>query len=334
MHCFLHIGVEKTGTTSIQKFLYLNRSLLNQNGYQLTDSLSKPNNTGITVLSLSSFKSEEIKHFSDVSTEEKFNKKKQFLKWGIKEEVKKAKLGSKFIFSNEHMHSLLSSREEIDFLKKFLQSVGFSDFTVIVFVRPIIEMVRSRRSTAFKNANINIHPRLQDASKENFPYLFNLKESLNKWISVFGKSNIKAVRFDSRDKDLLYKKFLDVINLDFRNINFAIPEILNKSLSYEAMLSLYTNRSAILKRYKKRKDLINFIKEFKNEFTQQSGNKISIFEDILRSFETRFREDNLFILKEFNIDLQTNSKIQSEQIINHNLLKDLDKYIISCVENN
>ena len=58
MHCFLHIGVEKTGTTSIQKFLYLNRALLNQNGYQLTDSLSKPNNTGITVLSLSSLKNE------------------------------------------------------------------------------------------------------------------------------------------------------------------------------------------------------------------------------------------------------------------------------------
>ena len=334
MHCYLHIGVEKTGTTSIQKFLYLNRSLLNQNGYQLTDSLSKPNNTGITVLSLSSFKSEEIKHFSDVSTEEKFNKKKQFLKWGIKEEVKKAKLGSKFIFSNEHMHSLLSSREEIDFLKKFLQSLGFTDFTVLVFVRPIIEMVRSRRSTAFKNANIYIHPRLQDASKENFPYLFNLKESFNKWISVFGKKNIKVMRFDSSDKDLLYKKFLDGINLDFGDINFKVPEISNKSLSYEAMLSLYTNKSKILKRYKRRNNLMNFIQEFEREFLHQNGNKISIFEDILRSFETRFREDNLFILKEFNIDLRTNSEIKSEQIINYNLLKDLDKYIISRLGNN
>ena len=90
MHCFLHIGVEKTGTTSIQKFLYLNRALLNQNGYQLTDSLSKPNNTGITVLSLSSLKNEEIKYFSVVSSEQKFNKKKQFLKRSINEEVKKA----------------------------------------------------------------------------------------------------------------------------------------------------------------------------------------------------------------------------------------------------
>ena len=334
MHCFLHIGVEKTGTTSIQKFLYLNRALLNQNGYQLTDSLSKPNNTGITVLSLSSLKNEEIKYFSVVSSEQKFNKKKQFLKWRIKEEVKKAKPGSKFIFSNEHMHSLLSSREEIDFLKRFLESIGFTDFTVLVFVRPIIEMVRSRRSTAFKNANINIHPRLQDASKENFPYLFNLKESFNKWISVFGKKNIKVMRFDSRDKDLLYKKFLDGIDFDFKDINFAIPEISNKSLSYEAMLSLYSNKSEILKRYKKRKHLMNFIQELKNEFMHQNGNKISIFEDILKSFETRFKEDNLFILKEFNIDLKTNYEIQSEQTINYNLLKDLDKYIISRLGNN
>ena len=68
---------------------------------------------------------------------------------------------------------------------------------------------------------------------------------------------------------------------------------------------------------------MNFIQELKNEFMHQNGNKISIFEDILRSFETRFREDNLFIPKEFNIDLLTNSEIKSEETINYNLLKDL-----------
>ena len=62
--------------------------------------------------------------------------------------------------------------------------------------------------------------------------------------------NIKVMRFDSSDKDLLYKKFLDGINLDFGDINFKVPEISNKSLSYEAMLSLYSNKSEILKRYK------------------------------------------------------------------------------------
>jgi len=334
MHCYLHIGVEKTGTTSIQKFLYLNRALLNQNGYQLTDSLSKPNNTGITVLSLSSLKNEEIKYFSVISSEEKFNKKKQFLKWSIKEEVKKAKPGSKFIFSNEHMHSLLSSREEIDFLKKFLQSIGFTDFTVLVFVRPIIEMVRSRRSTAFKNAIINIHPRLQDASKENFPYLYNLKESFNKWISVFGKRNIKVMKFDSSDKDFLYQKFLGAVNLEAKDIHLLIPEISNKSLSYEAMLSLFNKKNEILKKYKKRKHLINFIQKLKNDFSQHYGNKIAIFEDILRSFENRFEEDNIYIFKEFNVDLKTNLEIQSEQIVNNDLLKDLDEYIIMHLEKN
>ena len=58
---------------------------------------------------------------------------------------------------------------------------------------------------------------------------------------------------------------------------------------------------------------MNLIQEFEREFLHQNGNKISIFEDILRSFETRFREDNLFIQKEFNIDLLTNSEIKSEQ---------------------
>ena len=79
---------------------------------------------------------------------------------------------------------------------------------------------------------------------------------------------------------------------------------------------------------------MNFIQELKNEFMHRNGNKISIFEDIFKSFETRFKEDNLFIIKEFNIDLKTNYEIQSEQKINYNLLQDLDKYIISRLGNN
>ena len=106
----------------------------------------------------------KIKYFSVVSSEQKLNKKKQFLKRRINEEVKKAKPGSKFIFSNEHMHSLLSSREEIDFLKGSTKSWIYR-FHSFSFCKTNSEMVRSRRSTAFKNGNINIHPRLQDASR-------------------------------------------------------------------------------------------------------------------------------------------------------------------------
>ena len=41
MNCVLHIGIEKTGTTSLQEFFVLNQeSLLSQN-YKITHSLGK-----------------------------------------------------------------------------------------------------------------------------------------------------------------------------------------------------------------------------------------------------------------------------------------------------
>ena len=45
--CILHIGTEKTGTTSIQKFLATNRTLLKANGVLYPLSPGKVNHIGL-----------------------------------------------------------------------------------------------------------------------------------------------------------------------------------------------------------------------------------------------------------------------------------------------
>ncbi|HEC1770809.1 TPA: hypothetical protein R1738_001409, partial [Campylobacter lari] len=40
MTCYLHIGTPKTGTTSIQSFLYKNKELLNNKGYYCTEYMT------------------------------------------------------------------------------------------------------------------------------------------------------------------------------------------------------------------------------------------------------------------------------------------------------
>jgi hypothetical protein len=44
MHCILHIGTEKTGTTLIQNWLYENKDALSAQGIGLTETGEKANN--------------------------------------------------------------------------------------------------------------------------------------------------------------------------------------------------------------------------------------------------------------------------------------------------
>ena len=49
MKCILHIGTEKTGTTSLQAFLNLNREILAEQGYLFTKSTGLQNNRSLPV---------------------------------------------------------------------------------------------------------------------------------------------------------------------------------------------------------------------------------------------------------------------------------------------
>ena len=50
MNCILHIGIEKTGTTSLQEFFILNQNILLSQNYKITHSLGKINNSGLVQL--------------------------------------------------------------------------------------------------------------------------------------------------------------------------------------------------------------------------------------------------------------------------------------------
>lgn len=47
MQIILHIGTEKTATTTLQRFLYQNRKTLLEAGYGLSDVLDRPNNRAL-----------------------------------------------------------------------------------------------------------------------------------------------------------------------------------------------------------------------------------------------------------------------------------------------
>jgi hypothetical protein len=81
LKAIVHIGTEKTGTTSIQRYLYLNREKLRRAGYHFIESAGDTNNRALPAYCVSDKKFDDFFQEKGITTpEEKEHFKQTFLK--------------------------------------------------------------------------------------------------------------------------------------------------------------------------------------------------------------------------------------------------------------
>ena len=151
MRCVLHIGTEKTATTTLQDFVYSNRKALLKFGVCLSDVLGKTNNRKLVAY----FQPYLDDYYYDnmINSEEK----RQLHFDGFVEAFEKeiAALSAKadvLLITSEHFHSRLQTIESISRLKGFLEQF-FESITVICFFREQSAVAASLYSTSIKNKN-------------------------------------------------------------------------------------------------------------------------------------------------------------------------------------
>lgn len=64
MKCFLHIGTEKTATTTIQSFLSLNRKRLREYGYFYPESIGFLNHSSLSIAAYELTKRDDLTNWS------------------------------------------------------------------------------------------------------------------------------------------------------------------------------------------------------------------------------------------------------------------------------
>jgi len=224
----LHIGTEKTGTTTIQEFLHLNRNLLAGMGIYFPKSIGVrnhrplaswclPDNRNDIYLRMNNLTGCHERKAWKVAFIEKFEEELVHMKPEIK----------RVIISSEHFSSLLNQPSEIETLKLLLDK-WFSHIKVIVYLRRQDLLAVSLFNTAMK-AGLRQKSIFVGFSPQ-YKY-FGYKNLLDKWCLVFGKGSIHPCIFEKwewKNNDLL---------ADFRNIcripeglNYKLPE--DKNLSY------------------------------------------------------------------------------------------------------
>lgn len=221
----LHIGTEKTGTTSIQEFIYKNRKLLRRRGIHLSDVLGTPNNQKL-VAYFQEHIDDFLKDHRVSSAEEKAAFFAGFLD-SFREEVDKhVRPGQTLCVTSELFHSRIREPSSVIGLQNYLASM-FDDIKILCYIREQSSLATSFYSTTVKAGNAGGFEHFLHSVQPSDHY-YNYEIFLEKWRAAFG---LHAMRVRVFDKEQLYEGNIlkDVLlelneGIDFSEFAFDIPE--------------------------------------------------------------------------------------------------------------
>lgn len=182
----LHIGTEKTGTTTLQAFLEVNREALARQGFVYLKTPGLSNSRKLVMCCMDDDQvDEEIELAGIIDPDVRERWRKDFLR-DLKEECSTLNPGQTAIISSEHFHSRLTTESGIERLHRLLSDMGFMP-QIVVYLRRQDELAASLYNTLIRNgySQSKIFPETTNLD----PY-FNYESLLNKWSSVFGKENL------------------------------------------------------------------------------------------------------------------------------------------------
>ncbi len=295
MKIYLHIGTEKTGTTSIQSFLAGNRDELLKHKIMYSKVLGDPNNIRLSIALQDTDKIDDSRIHSKVTTEENILDFRKDLGNKLKEEIQKEN-PEILIISSEHLSSRMNRQAEIDRLKLFLNEFS-DDITVIVYLRRQDKFFESLYSTAIKKGHVmDFTFPVVGQERQDFHY----NKMLTLWENTFGLENIRVNIFD---KSKLFQE--DVVS-DFVH-TLKLPIKYEKEKEKKENLSFGRKKLSFLKEFN------SFVPEIiKHRVNPVRGNieklleKIDIndlpvkMSDIEKSkFSERFEAENKEICKRY-----------------------------------
>jgi hypothetical protein len=186
----LHIGAEKTGTTSIQEFLALNRSALRSAGIWFSSAFGGRNHLKLTLASVDP-KRAILRQARYAALQKDLVTFRERVRLELDRDVRKSG-ASRLVLSNEHMHSQLHTAEELIRLKSLLPAA--EAVSIVFYVRRQDRTAVSLYSTALKaggkRAGFTFDSTRGKALRYDYAAAFKL------WASVFGEQAVRVRIFD------------------------------------------------------------------------------------------------------------------------------------------
>lgn len=194
--CILHIGTEKTATTSVQQTLFANIDRLAEHKIVYPRLGPQVPHSGLVVY-VAQNKSRVEDLFVDAGfpiggSVRAFEGRMQ----RMLDAATRAAPDALFILSTEHAHSRLLDPAEVRRLRKFLRRY-FDDIEIVVYLRRWDRVARSHYSTGLKNGETRA---FDFAAYRDGPYL-DYAGLLDRWSAAFGADKLSVAIYEDAIRD-------------------------------------------------------------------------------------------------------------------------------------
>ncbi len=291
----------KTGTTSIQGFLSLNRDALKAAGWTLPKSPGLPNQTRLAAYARSpSNWNDDLFVARGINDLDKLEQFRVAFASDLRAEIA-ASNTENYIMSSEHCSGRLRTIGEVQMLHDLLYSM-FDNIRILLYVRRQDDFVTSIYATSVRVGNVKkfTSANIRWQSGCDFQHL------LQPWISVFGEQSIILRLFDKRamrNEDLV-NDLCGVLNLDL-SPSLVQPPRLNQSydekiLEFLRLLNQHLPRIKEGKMNKERGNLTEILDRI-------SSGKPGVLSNTARNqIMHLYRDSNAYILKKYFPEISYN----------------------------
>lgn len=271
MKIYLHIGLEKTGTTTIQRTFMRNKQYFESIGFRYPVFDGQENHVALYNYAKVENVIDELRIYAGLKSAEDVVKFRADFKKDLLNRL--TGYDGTVVFSNEHLSSRLSGHDSLMRIKDLLSLVS-DDITIILYLRNAEDFVVSTYSTAVKCGETkSIGEFCQDLSL--FRYQFD--KVVTNWTDVFGADNV-VIREFSRAALVngdIFDDFASVIGMEYDKSQLNLKTENESLTQFQAeFLRRFNMREPLLKDgayNKSRGNIVDVLMSLK-----QYGGKISI----------------------------------------------------------
>ena len=298
MKCIVHIGTEKTGTTTIQHFLNSNKKTLSHLGY-LYPIIDSNHHVNLSVAAYAVDRRDDLTRFRRLYTNEDLTKYQKKVIKKYTKELKKAQSFKATIFSSEHFQSRLTTHSELLQLKTLLNNFGYQDIQILVYLRRPVDLANSLYSTAIKCGATNAYP--PSPKNEQWRNICDHQSTLIRFAAVFGEQAIipRIYSKEEFEHNSLIADFLASINIKQTEDLFTIPKNQNERLSVVGLeiLRRVNQRIPVFIDEQPNKLRTGLISYFSNYF--KGGSAYMMPEELFYEYQKEFASSNEWVRKKY-----------------------------------
>lgn len=222
---YLHIGTQKTGTTTLQTVGRANRAALEKRGILYPESPGTTNHIGLTLFATGGVGSRDLMRDAGLHSADEAALYQAALPARLRAEITAS--GCKKVWlSNEHLSSRVRHAQQLVPLADMLAELA-EEVRVVIYLRHQPEYYLSTYSMTIKAGSSNeILP--PQSERE---YYYNYEKMLNVWADAFGDSAITVRVFERpmmKNGDVVDDLFA-IMGIE-RGDDLEIPTVLNPSL--------------------------------------------------------------------------------------------------------